>query len=180
MSDPIHTEADRLTIDVTHGMEFAETDEHYADLRKRIRACIAYQIMERERARALQNVPADPLANFYTVREYVALPGDVVMYQAYNESTGIGCPGRETCDLALQDAEAMNAAVKHAIADHSSLHDYGGMRDRSEAWSSVTKLLGELCPNWYTLANTGEKSALAAIRKLHAEANKPWWKRLFN
>lgn len=44
-------EADQLTANCTHGMEFAETAEHYADLRTRIRACIAYQIIERDRAR---------------------------------------------------------------------------------------------------------------------------------
>lgn len=44
-------EADQLTANCTHGMEFAETAEHYADLRTRIRACIGYQIIERERAR---------------------------------------------------------------------------------------------------------------------------------
>jgi hypothetical protein len=54
------------------------------------------------------------LANFYTVHEYIALPGDRVMYYAGNKETGIGCPGRETFDLALQDAEALNAAVKKA------------------------------------------------------------------
>ena len=54
------------------------------------------------------------LADFYTVHEYVALPGDRVMHYAGNAESGIGCPGRETVDLAMQDAEALNAAAKRA------------------------------------------------------------------
>lgn len=51
MNDP-RKEAEALTANCTHGLEFAETAEHYADVRARIRACIAYQIMERDAARA--------------------------------------------------------------------------------------------------------------------------------
>lgn len=51
MSAQAWKEAESLTANCTHGLEFAETDEHYADLRTRIRACIAYQITERDRAR---------------------------------------------------------------------------------------------------------------------------------
>ncbi len=51
MNDP-QKEAETLTANCTHGMEYAETAEHYADIRTRIRACIAYQIMERDEARA--------------------------------------------------------------------------------------------------------------------------------
>lgn len=51
MSDNAWKEADQLTANCTHGLEFAETAEHCADLRARIRACIAYQIIERDRAR---------------------------------------------------------------------------------------------------------------------------------
>jgi hypothetical protein len=50
MSD-VQKEAETLTANCTHGLEFAETAEHYADIRTRIRACIAYQIMERDEAR---------------------------------------------------------------------------------------------------------------------------------
>jgi hypothetical protein len=116
---------------------------------------------------------------YYTVHEYVALPGDVVMYHAYDPLTGIGCPGRETFDLALQDAQALNAAIK-AADDWMS---WSGTKDRAQAWESITKLLRELDPKWYGCANTGEQAALAAIRRWHAEAQaakapkRPWWRR---
>ncbi len=116
--------------------------------------------------------------NCYTVNEYVALPGDVVMYHAYDPLTGIGCPGRETFDLALQDAQALNAAVKAA----DDWMNWSGTNDRAQAWESIHKLLTELEPGWHTLANTGEKAALAAIRKLHADAlraRQPWYVRVF-
>ena len=51
MNDEAWKEAETLTANCTHGLEFAETAEHYADMRERIRACIAYQIIERNRAR---------------------------------------------------------------------------------------------------------------------------------
>ena len=67
MSDQAWKEADSLTANCTHGLEFAETGEHYADLRTRIRACIAYQIVERDRAR--QNDHATALAAVAAERE---------------------------------------------------------------------------------------------------------------
>ena len=66
------------------------------------------------KAETMSDEALKALEHFFTVEEYVCLPGDRTAWYAINKASGIMCPGRDTFDLALQDAEALNAAVKRA------------------------------------------------------------------
>jgi len=69
------------------------------------------------KAETMSDEALKALEHFFTVEEYVCLPGDRTAWYAINKASGIMCPGRDTFDLALQDAEAINAAVKRATED---------------------------------------------------------------
>jgi len=53
----------------------------------------------------------------FVVKEYIALPGDVTMFHAIDEATGIMCAGKQTYDAALEDANALNAAFNLGVAE---------------------------------------------------------------
>lgn len=56
-----------------------------------------------------RRIPTVEAAPFH-VAEYVCLPGDRIGYHAIEQCVGICTPGRNSQDLAVQDAQALNAA----------------------------------------------------------------------
>ena len=50
--------------------------------------------------------------------------------------------------------------------------DPDGTLGRAKAWESVARTLSNVMPNWHKIANTGERSAVAAIERLAEEANR--------
>ena len=51
----------------------------------------------------------------FVVNEYMALPGDVRAFIAQEQTRGICCAGRESRELAEQDAQGLNAAFRFGI-----------------------------------------------------------------
>lgn len=51
----------------------------------------------------------------FVVNEYMALPGDVRAFIAQEQTRGICCAGRESRELAEQDAQGLNAAFRFGL-----------------------------------------------------------------
>ena len=105
MNDP-QKEAEALTANCTHGMEFAETAEHYADVRARIRACIAYQIMERDEAR--KRITELDAAVYHTAPGEMMFGGEGWTWKQQARATEDRLKEAEA-ELARRDKEAADA-----------------------------------------------------------------------
>lgn len=101
----------------------------------------------------------------FVVREtYGGDPDGKTYYVAVHEPTGFVFTGRGSRGEASADARIGNAVLRVVIDA-----DDGGDRQRSQAWGSVVQALSRVMPHWYTLADTGERSAVMAIERLGEE-----------
>ena len=103
----------------------------------------------------------------FVVREtYGGDPDGKTYYVAVHEPTGFAFTGRASRGEASSDARIGNAVLRLALANSND----GGESDRAQAWGSVANTLSRVMPNWYTIANTGERSAVCAIERMAEEA----------
>ena len=78
--------------------------------------------------RPVPTVEASP----FHVAEYVCLPGDRVGYHAIEQCVGICAPGRNSQDLAAQDAQALNAAYQ--LGKRRAEENFGSPQHTPTTW----------------------------------------------
>jgi len=67
-------------------------------------------------------------------------------------------PADSAAPVSLTDEQIASEAKEQALEDATM--------QQADSWLAVCALLDELAPNWQSLANTGQQSALIAIRSL--------------
>lgn len=100
----------------------------------------------------------------FVVRETYGCDSDgKTYYVAVHEPTGFCFTGRASRGEASADARIGNAVLRTVVDDDTD-------RGRAMAWGSVANTLSRVVPNWYKVASTGERSAVATIERLASEA----------